>query len=102
MGICETLPVIKIHPFIYISVSSSRYHACVHAPSLQSRPTLCDSMDCGPPDSWLHGILLARYWCGLPCPPQGEILNPGIEPASLRSPALAGGFFTTSATLEVN
>ena len=26
--------------------------------------------------------------------------NPGIKPASLRSPALVGGFFTTSATWE--
>ena len=26
--------------------------------------------------------------------------NPGVEPASLMSPALAGGFFTTSTTWE--
>ena len=32
---------------------------------------------------------------GLPCPPQGDLPDPGIEPASLTSPALAGGFFTT-------
>ena len=30
-----------------------------------------------------------------------DLLNPEIEPASPVSPALAGGFFTTSATLEV-
>ena len=34
-------------------------------------------------------------WSGLPCPPPGDLPNPGVEPAS---PALAGGFFTTSAT----
>ena len=39
-----------------------------------------------------------EYWSGLPCPPPGDISNPGIEPASIMSPALAGGFLTTSAT----
>ena len=29
-----------------------------------------------------------------------DLPNPGIEPMSLKSPALAGGFFTTSATWE--
>ena len=32
---------------------------------------------------------------GLPCPPPGDLPDPGIEPAPLRSPALAGRFFTT-------
>ena len=41
-----------------------------------------------------------EYWSGLPFPPPGDLLNPGIEPVSLKSPALAIGFFTTSATLE--
>ena len=40
------------------------------------------------------------YWSGLPCPPPEDLPNPGIEPASLMSPALAGRFFTTSATWE--
>ena len=35
-------------------------------------------------------------WGGLPCPPPGDFPDPGIEPASLLSVALAGGFFTTS------
>ena len=30
-------------------------------------------------------------------PPPGDLPDPGIEPASLMSAALAGGFFTTSA-----
>ena len=41
-----------------------------------------------------------EYWSGLPCPPPGGFPTPGIEPMSLISPALAGGFFTTSATWE--
>ena len=31
---------------------------------------------------------------------QGDLANPGMEPTSLISPALAGGFFTTSTTWE--
>ena len=34
-----------------------------------------------------------EYWSGLLCTPPGDLPDPGIEPTSLRSPALAGGFF---------
>ena len=51
----------------------------------QSYPTLCDPMDCSLPGSSVHGISQAKYWSGLPIPPPGDLLNPGIEP---RSPAL--------------
>ena len=40
------------------------------------------------------------YWSGLPFPTPGDLPDPGIKPASLVSPALAGGFFTTNATWE--
>ena len=46
------------------------------------------------------GFSRQEYWSGLPCPPPGDLLDPGIEPVSLTCPALAGGFFTTSATWE--
>ena len=36
-----------------------------------------------------------EYWSGLPFPTPGDLPNPGIEPKSLVSPALAGGFFIT-------
>ena len=39
-------------------------------------------------------------WSGVPFPPPGSPPNPGMESASLASPALAGGFFTTGATWE--
>ena len=42
-----------------------------------------------------------EYWSGLPCPPLGDLPNPGIEPTSLRYPALVCRFFITSAPLEV-
>ena len=41
-----------------------------------------------------------KYWSGLPCPSPGDLPDPGIEPVSLTSPALAGRFFTTSAPWE--
>ena len=41
------------------------------------------------------GFLRQEYWSGLPFPPPRDLPNPGIEPASPTSPALAGGFFTT-------
>ena len=37
-------------------------------------------------------------WSGLPCPPPGDLPNPGTEPSSLASPALAGRFFATVPT----
>ena len=46
------------------------------------------------------GFSRQEYWSGLPCPPRGDLPDPGMEPASLMSPALAGGFFTTSAAWE--
>ena len=46
------------------------------------------------------GFSRQEYCSGLPCPPPRDLPDPGIEPASLMSPALADGFFTTSATWE--
>ena len=46
------------------------------------------------------GILQARTLESVAIPPPGDLSDPGIEPASLMSPALAGGFFTTSSTQE--
>ena len=48
------------------------------------------------------GFSRQEYWSGLPCPLPGDLPNPGIKPVSLMSPALAGEFFTTSATWEVH
>ena len=46
------------------------------------------------------GFSRQEYWSGLPFPSPGDLPDPGIKPASLMSPVLAGGFFTTSATWE--
>ena len=40
-------------------------------------------------------IYIYIYWNGLPLPSPGDLPDPGIQPASTASLALAGGFFTT-------
>ena len=59
----------------------------------QSCLTLYDSMDCSPPGSSVHGILQARIleWAAISS--SRDLPDPGVEPASLASPALAGEFF---------
>ena len=47
-----------------------------------------------------QGFSRQEYWSGLPCPPPGDLPDPGIEPPSLMSPTLVGRFFTTSVTLD--
>ena len=43
------------------------------------------------------GFFRQEYWSEWPCPPPRDLPNPGTEPTSHTSPALAGRFFTTSA-----
>ena len=74
----------------------------MHAKSLQSCLTLCDPVNCSLPGSSVHGILQARVLEWIAILPPGDLPNPGIEPMSLMSPALEGGFFTTSATWEAS
>ena len=50
---------------------------------------LCDPMDQAVPSMEFSR---QEYWSGLPCPPPGDLPDPGIEPVF---PALAGRFFTT-------
>ena len=47
------------------------------------------------------GFSSQEYWSGLLFPLAGALPNPGIEPMSFMSPALADEFFTTTATWEV-
>ena len=84
--------------------SRCAYHSFLppfmRAKLLQSCLTLWDPMACSPLGFSVHGILQASTCRRLLCPPPGDLPKPGIEPASLLSPALAGGFFTTSTTWE--
>ena len=55
-------------------------------------------MDCQAPLSM--GFSRQEHWSALLCPLPGDILDPEIEPMSLKPPALPSGFFTTRATCE--
>ena len=70
----------------------------MHVASLQSCLILCDAMDCSLPDSSDYGIFQVRIleWVAMPSP--GDLSNPGIKLVCLTFPALAGWFFTSSAT----
>ena len=74
----------------------------MRAKMLQSCLTLCDPVDCSQPGPSVHGISQARRleWVAISYP--GDLPNPGIKLYLFKkSPALADGFFTTSATWEV-
>ena len=53
-------------------------------------------------DSLAMRFFRQEYCSGLPWPHPGDIPDPGITPAFPMSRALAGGFFTTSATWEAH
>ena len=58
----------------------------------QSCPNLYNPMDCSPPMKFSR----QEYWSELPFLTPEDLPDPGIEPAFLASPALAGRFFTTA------
>ena len=76
-----------------------RFYVC--AKSLQSWPTLCDSIDCQAARLLCPGILQTRIleWVAVPSS-RGSSQPRDTALLSLTSPTLAGGFFTTSATWE--
>ena len=69
--------------------------ACVCS---QSCLTLCDPLETVAHQAPLSmGFSRQEYCSGFSCPPSGDLPNPGMEPASLASPPLTGGFFTAAA-----
>ena len=69
-----------------------------HAKLFQSFPTLRDPICYISPGSSVHGILQARTLEWVAMPSSKGSSPPRIKPMSFMSPALAGGFFTTSTT----
>ena len=92
----------QVAKYIYIYVCVCVW-LCECAKSLQSYPTLCNTMD----GIWLFvtqwtvahqaplsmGFSRQEYCSGLPCPPPGDLPDPGIEPASLTSPSFLYHWF---------
>ena len=76
------------------------------------RAQCCVVLSCVQPfaTSWtaVHQVPLSmqlsrqEYWSGLLFSPPGDLPDPGMEPVSLVSPALVGGFFITNVTCEAN
>ena len=101
MAISTHISIITLNVNRLNFVIKSHRMVCVSGKLLQLCLTLSDPVDCGLPGSSVHGILYRQeHWSELPCPPPGDLPNPGIEPESLMSPALAGVFFTISVTWE--
>ena len=72
----------------------------VHAKSLQSCLTLQPRGTAALKAPLSVGFSRKEYWSGLPFPSPEDFPDPGIEPASLTSAALADRFSTTSTTWE--
>ena len=68
--------------------------------AVQSCPTLCAPWTIAHQVPLSMALSKQEYWHGLPFLSPGDLPDPGIEPASLVSPALAGRFLTTSATWQ--
>ena len=77
------------------STSGPRLCVCVCV-CAQFDLTLCNPMDCSPPGFSVHGIFQARILKWVAISSFKGSSNPGIEPASLATPALAGVLFTTA------
>ena len=85
--------------FLTCLLRLTQYSTCVYAKSLQSCLFVTPwTVVCWA--SLFMGFSKREYWSGWPCPPLGDLPNPGIEPISLMFPALVGGFFTTNATCK--
>ena len=63
-------------------------------------PTLATPWTVAGQASLSMGFSRQEYWSGVPCPSSGDRHDSGIEPTSPMSPALAGGFLTTSTSWE--
>ena len=73
----------------------------VHTESLKSCPTLCNPMDCSPQGFSIHGLLQARTLERVAISSSSGCPQPRYQTHG-RSPALAGGFFITSATWKLS
>ena len=92
--------MLSIFPACCCKTATPSFHSSLLLPHecsvTQSGPTLCSLMDCSLPDPLSAEFSRQEYWNGLPFPSLGDLSDPGIEPASLVSPAMAGGFLTTA------
>ena len=82
----------RVLSFLFLSFACV---AGIHFPCMclvtQLCLTLCNSMDCAPPASSVHGVLQVRTLEQVSCFSPGDLPNPGMEPTSPVSPAWQEG-----------
>ena len=69
---------------------------------VKSCPSFCDSMTVACQDPLSMEFFKQEYWSGWTFPSPGDLPDPGMEPKTLVSPALAGRFFTTVSPGKTN
>ena len=72
-----------------IHSSVRKLHVCVSVKSLSRVRLFATLWTVAPQAPLSMGFSKQGYWSGLPCPPPGHLPDSGIEPESLKSPALA-------------
>ena len=70
----------SVYCFQLLRLGADCYTAC--AEPLRLCSTLCDTIDCNPPGSSVHGFSRQEHWSGLPFPSPGDLPDSGIEPTS--------------------
>ena len=90
-------PLDASYKFLHLSQIAVAAICCLAA---KSCPTVATPWTVARQAPLSMGFSRQEHWNGLPCPPPGDLLDPGIGSKSLISPALTGGFFTTSTTLD--
>ena len=83
--------VIHTSQFFYNHSISVKECVCAHLLSRVQLFVTLWTIPCQAPLSM--GFSRQKYWSGLPCPLPGDLPDSGIKPMSLKSPALASGFF---------
>ena len=92
LGLCPSLESPQVRPLVVM-----RIRACCCFCRVRIFATLWTTAHQAPLSM---GLSRQEYWRGLPCRPPWDLSDPGIQPAFLISPSLAGRFFTTSAIWE--
>ena len=93
--------VLREHHTLFLLASLWEPHMCVCMLSCFSHVQLFVSLWTVAHQAPLSmGFSTQEYWSGLSFPPSGNLPDSGIEPVSLTSLALVGGFFITSTTWE--
>ena len=88
-GLTNVLPC-STCDFLSSSVLACSWRASVLS---QSCPALWDPWTVAHQAPLSTRFSRQEYWSGLPHPPPGDLPDSGIKPMSLKSPALASGFF---------